>query len=347
MVKRFQEVVGEIGVKCCDLEQGAFGHPQPAPIRLLHNVGLEVHHGQEDLRPDHLRPPRDPAFPARRWCPGLRRAVYEGIRTRGLGDGAEKQDSEGECELRKLTKEQGWKLHIQRDHVPFRRDCEQCVMMLGTGRPHRRVRQKSCYVLSVDVGGPLRVPSKDAHGSGYKYFLAASFTQPRFDDLEPLEEHHPEDLADLDYDFSTLEDKGEPDSGDLADDEFSMDGAAFDEEELAVYEPSDIEPEEDPVLRKVGDTKGLWDDDDFAAIEQEKDARATEDEEGNAEVKTDFLYYFKPLKGKSGKHVLKAIQEVVLQLRSENLLQFGYTPTEPTNYVPKPSVSGPWITIYC
>ena len=54
--------------------------------------------------------------------------------------------------------------------------------------------------------------SKDARGSGYKYFLAASYTKPRFTDLEPLEEHPPEDLADLDYDFSTLEEKEAQDS---------------------------------------------------------------------------------------------------------------------------------------
>ncbi|CAE7257247.1 RE1, partial [Symbiodinium sp. CCMP2592] len=318
MVKGFQEVVKEIGVKECVLEQGAFGHPEKAPVRLLHNVGLEVHHGLKDSRPDHLRPPRDPDFPDRRWCPGLRRAILEGIKALGLGDGAEGYESEGECELRKLTKEQGWRLHIQRDHVPFRKDCEQCVMTLGTGRPHRRVHQKSCYVLSVDVGGPLRFPSKDAHGSGYKYFLAASYTKPRFSDLEPLDEDPPPDLADEDYDFSTLED-GEVDPGGIADDEFSAQGGVWDEDELAEYETSEADVNEDPAMKKVHGTNGLWDDDDLAAIEQEKDAKATEDEEGNAEAQTDFLYYFKPLKGKSGKHVLKAIQEVVLQLRMENL----------------------------
>ncbi|CAE7364775.1 RE1, partial [Symbiodinium sp. KB8] len=83
------------------------------------------------------------------------------------------------------------------------------------------------------------------------------------------------------------------------------------------YSPSEEDLE--PFLRKVGDTKGLWDDDDFAAIEQEKEAQEVQEEQGNHEVPMDFLYYFKPLKGKSGKHVLKAIQEIVLQLRMENL----------------------------
>ena len=317
MVRKFGEVAEDVGVCCSEFDQGVLGHPSTASMRILNNVGLETLHGAKDERPNHLRPGEDPGFPPRVWCPGLRRAVYEGVRQRGLGDGAEKESGGETTELRKLTKEQGWKLHILRDHVPFRRDCEQCVMMLGTGRPHRRVKQKSCYVLSVDVGGPLRAVSKDAHGSGYKYFLAASYTKPKFEDQEPPPEHPPEDLAAYDYDFKNLDadlpqhddvrGSGVVDSPDEA--------ALFGEEDQ--YSPSEEDLE--PFLRKVGDTNGLWDDDDFAAIEQEKEAREAQDEHGNHEVPIDFLYYFKPLKGKSGKHVLKAIQEIVLQLRMENL----------------------------
>ena len=51
----------------------------------------------------------------------------------------------------------------------------------------------------------MRERSKDAHGSGYKFFLAASYTKPRFDDLEPPEEPDPGDLAEVGYDFADLE----------------------------------------------------------------------------------------------------------------------------------------------
>ena len=161
MVSKFQEVAADVGVSTSEFDQGALGHPSRATMKMLHNVGLEVCHGVKDERPSHLRPAEDPGVPPRVWCPGLRRAVYDGLRNGRIGDGAEIQSGGETPELRKLTKEQGWKLHILRDHVPFRRDCEQCVMMLGTGRPRRRVKQKSCYVLSVDVGGPLRAVSKD------------------------------------------------------------------------------------------------------------------------------------------------------------------------------------------
>ena len=304
MVAKFQEVAAEVGVDCSEFDQGALGHPSRASMKILHNVGFEAIHGTKDERPDHLKPGEDPYFPPRVWCPGLRRALYDGVRQRGLGDGAEKESGSETPELRKLTKEQGWRLHILRDHVPFRRDCEQCVMMLGTGRPRRRVKQKSCYVLSVDVGGPLRAVSKDAHGSGYKYFLAASYTKPKFEDQEPPAEDPPEDLAAYDYDFKNLDDdilqvsEQEPPGGGVCED--SEEACILGEEDQ--YSPSEEDLE--PFLRKVEDTKGLWDDDDFAAIEQEKEAREAQDELGNHEVPTDFLYYFKPLKGKSGKHVL-------------------------------------------
>ena len=112
---------------------------------------------------------------------------------------------ESSPDLRRMTAEQGWRLHVQRDHVPFRKDCEQCVMSLGTGRPQRRTKQKSAYVLSVDVGGPLRAVSRDAHGYGYKYFLAAACNKPKFEDQEDPPEPSAEELADDDYVFKDLE----------------------------------------------------------------------------------------------------------------------------------------------
>ena len=60
-------------------------------------------------------------------------------------------------------------------------------------------------MLSVDVGGPLRAISRDAHGYGYKYFLAAAYTRPKFDDLGDHAEPPPEELAAEDYDLKNLD----------------------------------------------------------------------------------------------------------------------------------------------
>ena len=309
MIKEFEAAVMSIGVGRVQLEQGELGHPLPAPTTVLQNIGLDYLDGMRDRRPELLREDGASAPREDRWTAGLRRAIVDGIRSKGLGDGKTKGDPEENPELRRLTKEQGWKLHIQRDHVPFRKDCEQCVMALGTGRPHRRTKQKSAYVLSVDIGGPMRVKSKDAHGSGYKFFLAAAYTKPRFADLDQEKEPEPEDMADATYDFADLE----------------LDPLPPQEQEgdhLSDYEPSLPGDVEEPLVKKVtGKESGawLWDDDTDAEEQQKRDELEDESGEGNAGIPMDHLYFIKPLKGKSGKQVLQAIQEVILELRQENL----------------------------
>ena len=301
MVAKFREVVSENGMRESAFDQGDFGHPKVAPTRFLHNVGMEVHEGVRDARSEGERKAAGGGLSSTRLCPGVRRVVADSIRARGIGDGRDQSDYEGSFEIRKMTKEQGWRLHLLRDHVPFRRDCEQCVMSLGTGRQHRRVKQRSAHVLSVDVGGPMRVKSKDAHGSGYKFFLAAAYSMPRFPDVEEAANPLPEDLAAPDYDFADLEIEEEPE-----------------DEHLSMYEPSDVEEGLEPAAKKVTAADKLWDDDKEAAEIQEKDEKENE-EEGNAEIPMDYLYFVKPLKSKAGKHVKMAIQELVLQLRHENL----------------------------
>ena len=320
MAQQFEGAVKDIGVSRIDLEQGSLGHPIKAATRLLQNVGLDYLNGERDSRKEFEDQGGSGGISGGRWCPGLRRAVLDGIRSRGIGDGRDQSESDASAELKKLSKEQGWKLHIARDHIPFRRDCEQCVMTLGTGRPHRRTKQKSAYVLSVDVGGPMRVKSKDAHGSGYKFFLAGAYTKPRFDDVEPPKEPDPEDLASLEYDFADLELEPAvlfPSEKDLAD--FELDPVLPPPEHLSEYEPSLPEEETSPEILKVTAAEGLWNDDEKAEDQQKEGADETEALEGNRAIPMDHLYFVKPLKSKSGKHVKMAIQEIVMQLRHENL----------------------------
>ena len=166
MVKSFCDIARSSGINPVDFYQGTLAHPQRATTRLLQNVKLDYLNGWMDERPEGQEGSTTSTLSKTKWCPGLRRAIVDGIRALGIGDGRDRGGPGDTCELRKLTKEQGWQLHLQRDHVPYRKDCEQCVMSLGTGRPHRRTKQKSAYVLSVDIGGPLRATSRDGHGYG-------------------------------------------------------------------------------------------------------------------------------------------------------------------------------------
>ena len=215
-----------------------------------------------------------------------------------------------------MSAEQGWKLHVQRDHVPYRKDCEYCVMMMGTGKQHRRTKQKNAYVLSLDVGGPMRIKSKNTHGRGYRYFLAGSYTKPRFPDQDPPPEPDPSDMASLEYDFSDLE----PEK--VMDEPLDEEGQrALRESELADIDPSEpgSEDEASPGIQAVKVADQLWDDDIAAEDEQIKAQEEEEVLEGNHEIPMDHLYFIRPLKTKTGKEVMMAIQEIILQLKQENL----------------------------
>ena len=70
-----------------------------------------------------------------------------------------------------------WYLHLLNQHVPFRRDCEQCL--IGAGRDSRRERQEHAgsYVMAIDVAGPSR-PGGDQDSQKPRYFLVAVATVP-------------------------------------------------------------------------------------------------------------------------------------------------------------------------
>ncbi|CAE7208121.1 GIP [Symbiodinium sp. CCMP2592] len=307
MVKEFLEVVGPLGASMTTVGVAGDEERKGPALTVSSNLGVG----------ELMKPGEEAATSSfATWGEAMartRRSVATALRTSGV---ASTMVWEPQGELRKLSAEQGWKLHVQRDHVPFRKDCEYCVMMMGSGKQHRRTRQKSAYVLSVDVGGPMRIRSKDSHGRGYRYFLAASYSKPRFPDQEPPPEPDPSDLASLEYDFTDLELEGV--IGEPLDEEGQR---ALLESELADIELSEAEADEQlaPEIRAMKAADKLWDDDELAAEEQAKVAAEEEPLEGNHEIPMDHIYFMKPLKTKTGKEVMRAIQEVVLQLRQENL----------------------------
>ena len=312
MMEAFIEATESLGMKKASFDQGAFGYMCKAPITIASTLDFEFF---DEMREDENIQVRKQTE-KKPWVMAVRRTVATKLMETGVAS-TRAWAGEASPDIRKMTAEQGWRLHVARDHVPYRRDCEQCVMSLGTGRPHRRTKQKSAYVLSVDVGGPLRAVSRDAHGYGYRYFLAAAYTKPKFEDLEDPEEPPPEELAAKDYDFKNLD----PDPLELdepADDEAEVEGGVG-EIDFGDYEPSEPEDSEhDPVAMRLN-VEDLWNDDEEAE-QQQRDDREEEDlVEGNREIPMDHLYFIKPLKGKKAKVVLQAIQEIILELKHMNL----------------------------
>ena len=307
------ETTEALGIKKASFDQGAFGHLSKSPITIASNLDFEFFDEMREAEDIKTRKTDE----GRPWVMAVRSNVATKLMEAGVASTKAWSQLEGSPDLRRMTAEQGWRLHVQRDHVPFRKDCEQCVMSLGTGRPHRRTKQKSAYVLSVDVGGPLRAVSRDAHGYGYKYFLAAAYNKPKFEDQEDPPEPSVEELADDDYVFKDLElEPSGPDEP--ADDEAEPEGGVGDID-LGEYEPSEPdEPEAGPAVMKLS-AEELWNDDEEAEIQQRADQAEEELAEGNREIPIDHLYFIKPLKSKKAKVVMQAIQEVILELKHENL----------------------------
>ena len=71
-----------------------------------------------------------------------------------------------------------WRRHIAAHHLPFRKDCLQCVMSGALGLQHRRVKCPHMYALSFDLTGPFQEKGIDDRGGGYKYALVAGLRVP-------------------------------------------------------------------------------------------------------------------------------------------------------------------------
>ncbi|CAE7641367.1 unnamed protein product [Symbiodinium necroappetens] len=89
----------------------------------------------------------------------------------------------GDCVLRvaKLSSDAAWRLHVARNHQPFRRDCSVCVRNSAAGHQHRTTMHPMAYSLSVDVVGPLKGFGKSPDGKFFKYFVIGAMRVPRIE----------------------------------------------------------------------------------------------------------------------------------------------------------------------
>ena len=202
-----------------------------------------------------------------------------------------------------------WQLHVQRDHLPFRRDCRHCVQA-ASGRPHRRVMHRSAYVLSADVAGPFRTKGRSTDTNQHKFMLVCAYQFPRLPGTPEV----------------PLEPTKEDDGGGLGD-FFSEDGEKFadpprlpeDVKELA-KEWSFSEAEEDPALQ--GEPRP-------AVVESEENQRQSIEEELSKEEREameasepfefSVAYFIRPLRSRRSGDALRALQEVYIDLKMMGL----------------------------
>ena len=89
----------------------------------------------------------------------------------------------GDCVLRvaKLSSDAAWRLHVARNHQPFRRDCSVCVRNSAAGHQHRTTMHPMAYSLSVDVVGPLKGFGRSPDGKFFKYFVIGAMRVPKIE----------------------------------------------------------------------------------------------------------------------------------------------------------------------
>ncbi|CAE7188671.1 unnamed protein product [Symbiodinium sp. CCMP2456] len=87
----------------------------------------------------------------------------------------------GRIRLARMSQDAAWRLHVMRNHQPFRRDCALCVRNAATGRQHRATMHPSGYTLSVDLAGPLKGYGRSPDGKFFRNFVLGAFRIPLLD----------------------------------------------------------------------------------------------------------------------------------------------------------------------
>ncbi|CAE7279098.1 GIP [Symbiodinium microadriaticum] len=176
-----------------------------------------------------------------------------------------------------------WKLHVQRDHLPYRRDCRECIER-ALGKPHRKQAHPTPCTLSIDTAGPFRVKGN----GGYHYLLVGCYRHPKLKGTQPEDEKKPLPRAE--------EAVPGPDDGQ----DWIFEDSDGGEEELAGG-AGPIDPGE-PLQEE-----GNGDD-----VDKEVEAL----KELAAPVEFVSVYLSRPLRTRKKVEALKATQEMYIQLRS-------------------------------
>ncbi|CAE7236739.1 infB [Symbiodinium sp. CCMP2592] len=127
---------------------------------------------------------------------------------------------------------EGWKRHLLSGHVPYRRDCKQCVEGAALGAFHSKIKHPRMYTLSIDLFGPVPVDEAGRDETcvtgkcSLRYGLVGAFRLPR----------------------SVIEDSLKP--GNAKESPMQQDGTGQVPDEVRYEEckPSEVEPELFPEL---------------------------------------------------------------------------------------------------
>ncbi|CAE7779988.1 GIP [Symbiodinium sp. CCMP2592] len=207
---------------------------------------------------------------------------------------------------------EGWKRHLLSGHVPYRRDCRQCVEGAALGTFHSRIKYPRMYTLSIDLFGPVPIDEAGRDETcvtgkcTLRYGLVGAFRLPR----------------------SVI--GGKSSSGKADDSPAPRDGADVIPAEIGEddFRPFEVEPElfpelfdgdlDVPVVSAVGSQEvgtSLFD----ATAEVPEDPNTLRDLVHDLNIPVDHavLRFFTPLRTKTGAEVTEAVQQMILRIMQE------------------------------
>ena len=149
----FHEMFMEEGMKKVSFDQKVFGHCQRKPTTCLTNLpDMETLH---ECRSTGHEPPMEMELHDRMnqtaswaaWSPGLKAAIRAACMVLVEWYGLAKP------RISKMLDLEGWKLHYQNNHPPYRRDCRVCAAEMASAGPHRRRLHgnHSSWSMSIDL----------------------------------------------------------------------------------------------------------------------------------------------------------------------------------------------------
>ena len=223
---------------------------------------------------------------------------------------------------------EGWKRHLEAHHVPYRKDCLQCVMSGSLGLQHRRSKCPNMYALSFDLAGPFKELGKDDRGGRYRYALVAGLRVPceALPQGKEVRREKGSIVSEGEYPLITkfpppvqpTEQKGEQQSQVIEEEDEVRSVASW-------FDPSDYEPDEnlDPLLLEpdAKDEPPLSKDEELHDPWEDHQAISKlSNEEFDKEIakmvfsgNNKVLRFVVPMKGRSGAQILPALQEVIAE----------------------------------
>ena len=193
------------GLDFVNFDQKLLGHKRKKPTTMVTNIGtIKALQGRRSTTPDPpwprtLRERMEESAGLAEWATGLqillrevavllhgraeqRRQRKEAIRYQAKRSVWTMRPDRMQHRMMALSmKDQEelaeWQRHVDNDHKPYRRDCEECLRSMGRDRMRKRIECPDSYALNLDIMGPVN-RGEDQDGTGFYYELVGAFTVP-------------------------------------------------------------------------------------------------------------------------------------------------------------------------